>query len=62
MPFQAGGGKRFWLPTMVGYGGQMIQLLPNGMTAFRFGRDPEGGEDGYDMIRLARIADAIRPF
>ncbi|MDH3742411.1 MAG: serine hydrolase [Hyphomicrobiales bacterium] len=62
MPFMSSGSDEYWLPTMVGYGGQMIQILPNGMTAFRFGHDRVEIDTSYDFLRLARIADAIKPF
>lgn len=62
MPYLSDRSEDLWLPTMVGYGGQMIQILPNGMTAFRFGHDPDDMVTGYDFLRLARIADAIRNF
>lgn len=62
LPYRAGSGERFWLPTMRGYGGQTIQLLPNGMTAFRFAHDGYDTEERYDALTLARVADAIRGF
>ena len=62
LPYVARSGERFWLPSMRGYGGQMIQILPNGMTAFRFAYDPAGTEERYDGLTLARIADAVRDF
>lgn len=62
MPYKSNRGELLWLPMMVGYGGQIIQILPNGMTAFRFGYDSSDTEDRYDFLKLARIADAIEPF
>lgn len=62
LPYVARNGERFWLPSMLGYGGQMIQLLPNGMTAFRFAYDSTDTEARYDGLTLARISDAIDGF
>ena len=47
---------------MRGYGGQIIQTLPNGMTTFRFGADSYETEERYDALKLVRLADTIRPF
>ena len=62
LPYVSGNNRRWWLPTMYGYGGQMIQILPNGTTAFRFGFDSYQTEERYDRLKLARLSDAIRPF
>lgn len=62
LPHKSGNEKTYWIPTMRGYGGQTIQTLPNGMTAFRFGFDSYETEERYDFLKLARLADAIRPF
>lgn len=62
IPYKAKTGKLFWLPTMWGYGGQIIQLLPNGMVAFRFAHDSNETEERYDLLKLARIADALTSF
>ena len=50
------------LATMRGYGGNIIQPLPNGMTAFRFAHDTPDTDERYDALKLARIADAVKPF
>jgi hypothetical protein len=50
------------LPTMRGYGGNIVQPLPNGMTAFRFAHDEPGEDDRYDALKLARIADKLEAF
>ncbi len=62
MPYVSKCGECLLLPTMLGYGGQIIQILPNGMTAFRFAYDTTETEDRYDYLKLARIADAISSF
>ena len=61
-PYQSLSGRLFWIPTMRGYGGQMIQTLPNGTTAFRFGRDHYETEERYNFLKLAKLSDAIRRF
>ncbi|MFT5398206.1 MAG: hypothetical protein ACI8XW_000996, partial [Gammaproteobacteria bacterium] len=55
-------GELLWIPSMRGYGGQIIQTLPNGVTAFRFGFDSYETEERYDALKLVKLADAIRPF
>ena len=57
---QNGGFMR--LPTMRGFGGNIIQPLPNGMTAFRFAHDTPDADERYDALKLARIADVLEPF
>jgi hypothetical protein len=47
---------------MRGYGGNIVQPLPNGMTAFRFAHDAPDDDERYDVLKLARIADALQPF
>ncbi len=44
------------LPYMSGFGGNLVVLLPNGITAFRF-----ADADIYDIEPLARLASGIRP-
>ena len=61
-PYKSLAGKLFWIPTMRGYGGQMIQILPNGTTAFRFGFDGYDTEERYDFLKLARLSDTILEF
>ncbi len=62
LPYRSAAGELLWIPSMRGYGGQIIQTLPNGMTAFRFGFDSYETEERYDALKLVRLADAIRPF
>ena len=49
--------RSYTVPTMQGYGGNVVQLMPNGMIGFRFGN---GG--GVPLEQMTIIADAIRPF
>ena len=62
LPYRSLNGELFWIPTMRGYGGQMIQTLPNGITTFRFGADSYETEERYDALKLAKLADTIKPF
>jgi CubicO group peptidase (beta-lactamase class C family) len=62
LPYRSRAGELLWIPSMRGYGGQIIQTLPNGMTTLRFGFDSYETEERYDALKLVRLADAIRPF
>ncbi|MFT5218259.1 MAG: CubicO group peptidase (beta-lactamase class C family) [Gammaproteobacteria bacterium] len=62
LPYRSLVGELLWIPSMRGYGGQIIQTLPNGVTAFRFGFDSYETEERYDALKLVKLADAIRPF
>lgn len=62
LPYRSNQGEDFWIPSMRGYGGQIIQTLPNGTTAFRFGFDSYATEERYDALKLVRLSDTIRPF
>jgi len=50
-------GRNFTAPRMSGYGGNIVQLMPNGMVGFRFGR---GGDKPLEQMTI--VADRIRPF
>ena len=62
LPYQSRSEEKFWIPTMRGYGGQLIQILPNNTIGFRFGFDSYETEERYDALKLVRLSDAIRPF
>lgn len=62
LPYITNSKEKFWIPVMIGYGGQLIYILPNGMTAFRFGFDSYETEERYDKLKIVRLADAIQPF
>ena len=62
LPYQTRSEEKFWIPTMRGYGGQLIQILPNNTIGFRFGFDSYETEERYDALKLARLSDTIRPF
>jgi CubicO group peptidase (beta-lactamase class C family) len=54
-PVQMPDGDRLQPAKMLGYGGNVVLLLPNGVTIFRFAKDlPEEGRD-FDTTALVRI-------
>lgn len=56
-PFVSASGKQYSAPQMVGWGGNIVQLMPNGIVGFRI------GNGGYpDVEQMMIIADKIRPF
>ena len=56
-PYITASGKVVHAPRMSGYGGNIVQLMPNGIIGFRFGN----GED-VGLEPMTTIADRIRPF
>jgi hypothetical protein len=50
-------GERYFAPRMSGYGGNIVQLMPNGIIGFRFGN---GGDKPLEQMTI--VADQIRPF
>jgi hypothetical protein len=55
--YEAPSGHRYAAPRMVGYGGNLVQMMPNGMIGFRMG----SGGDVPDE-RMTEASNAIRPF
>jgi hypothetical protein len=57
VPYRTATGCVFQIPYMMGYGGNLVVLLPNGITAFRFA-------DGsyYDVDTMVLAGEALRPF
>lgn len=57
LPYRTVQGCSFDIPYMLGYGGNIVALLPNGVSAFRFA-------DGhtYDPETMMLAGEAIRPF
>jgi hypothetical protein len=57
VPYRTATGCRFQVPYMLGYGGNLVVLLPNGVAAFRFA-------DGFhfDLEAMVLAGEAIRPF
>ena len=61
-PYRTRDGKLRYLPTMFGYGGTEIVLLPNSMTAIRFGHDDPRDDTSYDVTPLVRVAEQLSAF
>ena len=61
-PYRTRNGKLLYLPAMFGYGGTEIVLLPNAMTAIRFGHDDPRDDTTYDVTPLVRVAEQLSPF
>jgi hypothetical protein len=57
IPYRTGAGCFFQIPYMSGYGGNMVMLLPNGVSAFRF-----ADAMSCDNESMVLAAEAIRPF
>jgi hypothetical protein len=62
MPYRGAGDCFVWIPEMLGYGGNIIALMPNGMTAIRLSDAFEGSAGQYEGESMARLADHIDPF
>ncbi len=50
-------GNVYTAPRMSGYGGNIVQMMPNGMIGFRFGT---GGDRPLEQMTV--VADKMRPF
>jgi hypothetical protein len=62
-PFRSRSGDLHHVPCMLGYGGNGVVLMPNGISGLRLAHDPTtGGADSWDPTPLIRIADEIQPF
>jgi len=57
MPYRTRTGCSFQIPYMGGFMGQLVVLLPNGISAFRF-----ADGDNYDVEPMVRVGEALRPF
>jgi hypothetical protein len=56
VPYRTANGCFVRIPSMAGAGGNLVVLLPNGVSAFRFA---DGGD--YDLESMVRAGEAIRP-
>lgn len=61
LPYRARSGRMVRIPSMRGYGGNIVQPLWNGITCFRLAHDAPDAQDRYDGLKPPRIADALRP-
>jgi hypothetical protein len=56
-PYRSVTGKLYMVPKMAGYGGNIVELMPNGIIGFRIGN---GGEKTLEP--MLSIAERIRPY
>jgi hypothetical protein len=56
MPYRTASGCFVQIPYMAGYGGNVVALLPNGVSAFRF-----ADAMIYDVPALIRAGETVRP-
>jgi hypothetical protein len=57
VPYRTASGCFFQIPFMAGGGGNIVMLLPNGLSAFRI-----ADGDHYDVDTMVLAGEAIRPF
>ncbi|UCG26218.1 MAG: serine hydrolase [Chloroflexota bacterium] len=57
LPYGSQDGDAFLVPYMMGFGGNLVVLNPNGLTAFRF-----SDAHNYDVASKVRTAAGIEPF
>jgi len=57
VPYRIDNGCFFQIPYMAGYGGNLVVLLPNGISAFRI-----ADGDNWDLAAMVLAGEAIRPF
>ena len=55
--YKTSSGKTYTIPTMSGYGGNVVKIMPNGMIGFRMGN---GGSKPVEQMIV--VADKMRPF
>ena len=56
-PYRTDNGCPFHIPYMSGYGGNLVVLLPNGISAFRF-----ADGNNFDVESMVLAGETIRPF
>ncbi len=62
MAFLGRGDCFTWIPEMMGFGGNVVTLMPNGMTGIRLSDAYEGSPGQYEGESMARLADNLEPF
>jgi hypothetical protein len=60
--FDAGEGCSFYLPSMVGWGGNIVALMPNGMIGIRLAKNWDQSEAVDDISGMASVANRLSPF
>jgi hypothetical protein len=58
-----GGGCRLYYPRMIGWGGNIVALMPHGLTGIRLAKS-SGAPDNADVdtAGMARVADGLVKF
>ena len=62
MAFRSQGGCVVRVPEMMGFCGNLVALMPNGMIGIRLADANEGSAGQYDGEDMARLADDKEPF
>ena len=62
LPFSGSGDCFTPIPEMMGFGGNVVALMPNGMTGIRLSDAYEGSPGQYKGESMARLADSLKPF
>lgn len=62
MPYRGRGGCTGWTPEMMGYGGNLVTLMPNGMIGIRLADAPEDTPGMYEGESMAAVADRLQGF
>ena len=62
MPFRGSGDCLVWIPEMLGFGGNVVTLMPNGMTGIRLSDAYRGSPGQSEGESMARLADSLEPF
>lgn len=62
MPFEGEDECILWVPEMIGLGGNIVALMPNGMTAIRFADGDDNAVNNSDGESMADIADSLESF
>lgn len=57
LAYESQGGDAFIVPYMMGFGGNLVALAPNGLATFRF-----SDAHNYDVASMVRAAAESEPF
>lgn len=62
MPYSGQAGCDVLIPEMMGFGGNLVTLMPNGMTGIRLADADDGSDGMWDAENMAAVANSLRPF
>ncbi len=61
--YTSANGCRIFYPRMVGWGGNLVALMPGGLTGVRLAKGDESKDAAIaDTDGMARVADRLAPF